>query len=340
MSSYGRFILRRVLVVFPVLIGIITISFLISRIIPGNPAAVAAGPSASQATIDAIRHEFGLDDPWYVQYGQFWNGLLHGDLGRSILTGRSVTDDLARYFPATLELTLFGLILGSVIGVAFGVIAAKRVGTWTDRFLQIFAMTSIGVPQFWLALVLQIVASMAGILPVTGRLGTFTNPPPQVTGLYTIDALIAGQFDVFAEALVHLFLPGVALAAILVGIVMRVTRANMLDVLSRDYITNAQAAGGLPPTLILYKYALKNAMIPVISTIGLNFGYLLSGSLLVETVFNWAGTGLYTTQAAIAQDFQPILGGVLLAGGAYVILNLLTDISYGFLDPRIRKEAV
>jgi peptide/nickel transport system permease protein len=206
-----------------------------------------------------------------------------------------------------------------------------------DRFLQLFAMTSIGLPQFWLALMLQIVASMTNTLPVTGRLGPFTTPPPRITGMYTVDALVAGRFGVFWEAAQHLVLPSIALAAILTGIVMRVTRANMLDVLSRDYIVNARVAGGLPPQLVLYKYAFKNTMIPVISTIGLNFGYLLSGSLLVETVFNWTGIGLYTTTAATSQDFQPILAGVLVAGGAYVIINLLTDLSYGLIDPRIRQ---
>jgi peptide/nickel transport system permease protein len=160
-----------------------------------------------------------------------------------------------------------------------------------------------------------------------------------VTGLYTVDSLIAGNLATFGEALWHLLLPSVALAAILTGVVMRVTRANMLDVTSRDYIMNAQVAAGLPPRLVFYKYALKNAMIPVVSTIGLNFGFLLSGSLLVETVYNWAGIGLYTTTAAVSQDFQPILGGVLLSGAAYVIVNLITDVSYGVLDPRIRQES-
>jgi peptide/nickel transport system permease protein len=336
MSSYSRFVVRRIVSVIPVMFGIITVSFVISRMIPGNPAAVAAGPTASQQTIDHIRHLYGLDRPWYVQYADFLDGLIHGDLGRSIITGRSVSSDLASYVPATIELTLFALVAGSVFGVGLGVLAARWSGRWVDRFLQLFAMSSIGVPQFWLALMLQIVASMTRLLPVTGRLGPFTEPPPHVTGMYTVDALIAGQFGVFWEALEHLALPSIALAAVLTGIVMRVTRANMLDVLSRDYIMNAQAAGGLPPRLVLYKYALKNALIPVITTIGLNFGYLLSGSLLVETVFNWAGLGLYTTTAAVSQDFQPILAGVLVAGAAYVILNLLTDLSYGLIDPRIR----
>lgn len=340
MSSYGRFVVRRTLAVIPVLFGIITVSFVISRMIPGNPAAVAAGPSASQQVIDHIKHEYGLDEPWIVQYLHFWRGLLHGDLGRSIVTGRSVSSDLASYFPATLELTLFALFLGSVLGIVLGVLAARYSHSWMDRFLQLFAMACIGVPVFWLALMLQIVASKSNELPVTGRLGPFTQPPPHVTGLFTIDALIAGQFGVFWQAVEHLVLPSICLAAVLTGIVMRVTRANMLDVLSRDYIVNARVAAGLPARLVLYKYALKNALIPVVSTIGLNFGYLLSGSILVETVFNWAGIGLYTTTAATSQDFQPILAGVLVAGAAYVLINLLTDLSYGLIDPRVRAGVV
>lgn len=320
-------------------IGIITVSFIISRVIPGNPAAVAAGPTASQETIDHIRHEYGLDQPWWSQYFQFWAGLLHGDLGRSIVTGRSVTADLATYLPATVELAVFALVVGSFVGILLGVLAARHAGSRIDVTLQLFAMTSIGIPQFWLALMLQVVAAGTRLLPVTGRLGTFSIPPPHVTGMYTVDAALAGNPYLFWDALQHLMLPGIALALVLIGIVMRVTRANMLDVLSRDYIMNAQAAGGLPPRLVHYKYALKNSMIPVISTIGLNFGYLLSGSLLVETVFNWSGVGLYTTTSAVEQDFQPILGGVLISGLAYVVLNLLTDLSYGFLDPRIRHEA-
>jgi len=339
MLGHSTFVLRRIVAVIPVLVGIITIAFVVSRIIPGDPARVAAGPSASQETIDRIRDEFGLDDPWYAQYLDFWSGLLQGDLGRSIITGKDVTADIAEYFPATLELTLAALLIGSLSGIVLGVIAARRAGTWTDRFLQLFAMTNIGVPQFWLALLLQILASMTGLLPVTGRLSAATAPPPSITGMYTVDALLAGDVGTFFEALGHLLLPSIALAAILTGIVMRVTRANMLDVVSRDYIMNAQVAAGLGPRLVFYKYALKNAMIPVVSTIGLNFGFLLSGSLLVETVFNWAGIGLYTTTAAVSQDFQPILAGVLVAGAAYVILNLITDVSYGVLDPRIRKES-
>lgn len=331
-----RYFLQRLILIVPVMFGLITISFIISHVIPGDPAALAAGEWASQETIDRIRHDYGLDKPLWVQYVRFWRDLAQGDLGRSLMTGRRVNNDIALFFPATLELSIVAFAIAAIVGIALGVLSARNHGKIVDQVLQVFSIGGVAIPKFWLALILQLLAARLGVLPITGRLGTFTKPPTDITGFYLLDSLLTRNWPVFCESAAHIVLPAISLAFTLVGIAQRMTRANVLDVIHKDYVFNARAAAGLPPTVVHYKYALKNALIPVVSQLGLNLGYLLSGNLLVETVFNWPGIGLYIVHGAVDQDFQPILGGVIVTGLIYIIVNLLTDIAYGVLDPRIK----
>jgi len=330
-----RFILKRLLQAIPTIIGLITVSFFISHVIPGDPAALAAGEGASRETIEHIRQEYGLDKPIWDQYVRFWRDLAKGDVGKSIMSGRRVADDLALFFPATLELSFVGFAIAAIVGVTLGVLSARNYGNSVDKLLGVFSIAGIAIPKFWLALILQLLIAGSGILPLSGRLEIFTQPPTRITGLYLLDSLLTGNWPVLRESVAHIILPAISLSFALIGIAQRMTRANVLDVIEKDYVFNARAAAGLPPSIIHYKYTLKNALIPVVAQLGLNFGYFLSGNLLVETVFNWPGIGLYIVHGAVDQDFQPILGGVMLTGAIYIIVNLLAEIAYGVLDPRI-----
>lgn len=332
----ARYIVQRLVLIVPVMFGLITVSFIVSRVIPGDPAALAAGEWASQETIERIRHDYGLDKPLWIQYVRFWGNLAQGDLGRSLMSGRRVNDDIALFFPATLELSMVAFAIAAMVGITLGVLSARNHGRIVDRALQVFSIGGVAIPKFWLALLLQLLAARTGILPITGRLSTFTLPPTDITGLYLVDSLLTRNWPVFRESVAHILLPAICLAFTLIGIAQRMTRANMLDVIHKDYVFNARAAAGLPATIVHYKYALKNAFIPVVSQLGLNLGYLLGGNLLVETVFNWPGIGLYVVHGAVDQDFQPILGGVIVTGLIYIFVNLCTDITYSVLDPRIK----
>jgi peptide/nickel transport system permease protein len=332
------FVVRRLLIAIPVMIGLITIAFVISHIIPGDPAALAAGEGASQETIERIRRDYGLDQPLIVQYIRFWRDLSQGDLGRSLMSGRRVSQDIVGFFPATLELSIVAFTIAATMGVTLGVLAARNHGNFIDRFLGVFSIAGIAIPKFWLALLLQLLFGLIGILPLTGRLGIFTEPPKDITGLYIVDSLLTGNWPVLKESIAHIILPAVSLSFTLVAIAQRMTRANVLDVIGKDYVFNARATAGLPYGLIHYKYTLKNALIPVVAQLGLNFGFFLSGNLLVETVFNWPGIGLYIVRSAVDQDFRPILGGVIVTGVIYVSVNLVAEITYGLLDPRIRQS--
>lgn len=333
-----RFIGKRALLAIPVMVGLITIAFLLAHVIPGDPAALAAGEGASAETVERVRRDNGLDRPLGEQYLRFWANLAQGDLGRSLISGRRVNEDLALFLPATLELSLVAFFLAVTIGITLGVLAARNFGKPVDRLLGVVSIAGIAIPRFWFALIIQLAIGGLGILPISGRLGIFTEPPLRITGFYTFDSLLTGNWPVFVEALKHIILPAVALAYALVGIAHRMTRTSVLDVIEKDYVFNARAAAGLPPSLIHYKYTLKNALIPVVAQLGLNFGYFLAGNLLVETVFNWPGLGLYIVHSAVDQDFAPILGGVIVTGSIYITVNLVTEIIYGVLDPRIRHS--
>ncbi|WP_169544018.1 ABC transporter permease [Sneathiella aquimaris] len=332
-------VLKRSVLMVGMLFGLLVITFFISHVTPGDPAALAAGPDATSEMIDQIRKERGFDKSIPEQFFMYTTGILRGDLGTSIHTTREVFDDIITYFPATFELVLFSITLSILIGIPLGVISAVRQNSWVDNCIRILSSSGVGLPMFWLGLMLQLYFGLElGWFPLGGRLDLMTDPPTTLTGLYTLDALLTFEFAVFFEALHHLILPSIALCFPALASIIRVNRAEMLETLNQDYITNAKAQG-ISATRIVYLYALKNAMLPSLALIGLRFGWMLGGTVLIETVFDWPGLGLYTVQAATASDFEPVIAATLVLGAWFMIVNFVIDLLYGWLDPRIAQKA-
>ena len=331
------FVLKRALLLGLMLIGLILIMFTISHVAPGDPAAVAAGPDATREMVEVIREEYGLDEPLPVQFWIYLTNVLQGDLGRSIRTTRDVTHDLLRYFPATFELVMVAMLLAVLIGVPLGMLAAVFRDRGLDHAIRLVSVSSVALPMFWLGLLLQFFISLKlGWLPLGGQLGLLTERPPPITHLILVDALLRGQLDVFREALAHIILPAIALSAPALAAIIRVNRAEMIEVLHQDFIVTARAHG-ISRLRIVAVYALRNAMIPTLAMIGLRFGWMLGGTVLVEGVFDWPGIGLYAVQSAVNSDFQPVMGATLLIGFSFMLANFMIDIAYGWLDPRLRE---
>jgi peptide/nickel transport system permease protein len=333
-----RYIIKRLLLIIFTLFGLITIVFLVSRVAPGDPARLAAGPDATEEMVQVMRKEFGLDRPLLVQYLSYFKGLAGGNLGHSIRTRHKVLEDLIRFFPATFELTVFSLMLAVVLAIPLGVLCAVYRDRFLDHAARVFSVSGMALPMFWLALMLQLFLALKfDFLPLGGRLGLLTEPPPRITHLLLLDSLIAGKWSVFKDALLHILLPAFVLCFPALASIIRVNRAEMLEVLSRDFIVNARAHG-ISKIRIIGQYALKNALIPTMTMIGLRYGWMLGGTILVETVFDWPGIGLYAVQSAVYSDFQPIMGVTLLIGMNFMVANLIIDLIYGALDPRVRYE--
>jgi peptide/nickel transport system permease protein len=333
-----RYIVKRLLLIFLTLFGLITVVFLISRIAPGDPARLAAGPDATAEMVEVMREEFGLDRPVIVQYLSYFKGMASGNLGRSIRTRHNVIDDLIRFFPATLELTVFSLLLAVVLAIPLGVLCAVYRDRLLDHAARVFSVSGMALPMFWLALMLQLFLALKfDFLPLGGRLGLLTEPPAKITHLYLVDSLLTGNWGVFKDALVHILLPAFVLCFPALASIIRVNRAEMIEVLNRDFIVNARAHG-VSKVRIIGQYALKNALIPTMTMIGLRYGWMLGGTILVETVFDWPGIGLYAVQSAVYSDFQPIIGVTLLIGINFMLANLIIDLIYGVLDPRVRYD--
>jgi len=333
-----QYIIKRLLLILLTLLGLITITFLVARVAPGDPARAAAGEDATQEMVETLREEFGLNEPLYVQYAEYIKGIFTGNLGKSIRTQHMVAHDLVRYFPATLELTIFSLIMAVLLGIPLGVICAVKKDSMIDHLARLVSVSGLAVPMFWLGLMLQLIFSLYfDLFPTGGRLGMLTVPPPSVTHFYLIDSLLAGQWSTFKDALSHIFLPAVVLSFPALASIIRVNRSDMLEVLKRDFITSARAHG-ISQTRIVGQYALKNAMIPTATMIGLRFGWMLGGTILVETVFDWPGLGNYAVQSAVYSDFQPIMGATLAIGLSFMVATLIVDLIYGLLDPRVRYE--
>lgn len=333
-----RYIVKRLLLIFLTLFGLITVVFLISRVAPGDPALLAAGPDATAEMVEVMRQEFGLDRPVIVQYLSYFKGLASGNLGRSIRTRHKVLDDLIRFFPATLELTVFSLLLAVVFAIPLGVLCAVYRDRFLDHAARVFSVSGMALPMFWLALMLQLFLALKfDFVPLGGRLGLLTEPPVKITHLYLVDSLITGNWAVFKDALLHILLPAFVLCFPALASIIRVNRAEMLEVLNRDFIVSARAHG-ISKVRIIGQYALKNALIPTMTMIGLRYGWMLGGTILVEAVFDWPGIGLYAVQSAVYSDFQPIMGVTLLIGINFMLVNLIIDLIYGVLDPRVRYE--
>ena len=331
-----RFILRRLLLLVPVIVGLTIIMFAIARLLPGDPVALAAGPNATKAEIAALAVEYGLDKPIWVQYVNYVSGLVHGDLGTSLLTRRPVATDIAAYLPATLELVFAAMLIAVAVGIPLGLVTAVWRNRWPDYLAQVAAIGAISIPRFFLGLLLQLCFAMWLMwLPLGGRLPIVVIPPPTVTGFLTIDSLIAGDWTAFVMALRHLALPAIAMSLSPLATIMRMMRASTIEVMHQDYVMTARALG-LPSTKIVTKYVARNAVSATLTVIGLYFGWLLGGTVLVETVFDWPGLGLYATKAIVSQDMMPVIGVALVIGLLFVIANLIIDILYGVINPKVR----
>lgn len=330
------FVLKRVALTGLMLFGLVCITFTVSNVAPSDPAALAAGPDATRDMVETIRREYGLDRPLPEQFVRYVGGLLQGDLGRSIVTTRPVTQDLARYFPATLELVLLAMMLGVLVGVPMGMVAAVLKNRAPDHATRFVAVSLVALPAFWFGILLQLLFSVhLEWLPTSGRLEVATAPPPPLTGMLLFDSAVAGQWATFGGALSHAVLPALVLSFPCLASILRVNRAEMIEVLSSDYVTAARAHG-ISRLRVVCVLALRNAMLPTLAIIGLRWGWMLGSTVLVETVFDWPGIGLYAVSSAIAGDFKPVMGVTLLIGLNFMIANLIVDLLYGVLDPRLR----
>jgi dipeptide transport system permease protein len=332
--------LKRLLMAVPSLVGVVIVTFLLTRALPGDPAAYFAGPAATKEAIEQIRVNLGLDKPLIVQFGRYLGDLTRGDLGNSLTTGQPVGKEIRERLPASAELTLLGLILSISIAVPLGILAATRPGSLIDHACRVLATAGVSLPVFFTGLILVYVFYyLLGWAPAPlGRLDVFYSPPPQVTGFYLIDSAIAGDGEVFLASLKQLILPAATLGIFSLAPIARMTRASMLAVLASDFVRTARASG-LAPYTVIVTYAFRNAMIPVVTTLGMVFSFLLGANVLVEKVFAWPGIGSFAVEALIASDFAPVQGFVLTMAVMYVALNLLIDILYGLIDPRVRIEA-
>jgi peptide/nickel transport system permease protein len=327
--------IRRIFMVIPVLLGMSLIVFFMIRAIPGNPAQVILGQKATKEAIEALTHKLGLDQPWYVQYFKYLGGLLTGDLGESIRTGTSVTEEIWPYLAATLELSLAAMLIAVVIGVNAGIISAWFQNSWFDYVAMVLALIGVSMPIFWLGLMEQwIFAINLDLFPTSGR-EEVRNPVSPITHLYIIDTLLQGNTEQFIQVLQHLVLPSVALATIPMAIIARITRSSMLEVMKSDYIRTARAKG-LSMFWVVYKHSLKNAIIPVLTVIGLQMGLLLGGAILTETIFSWPGIGRYIYEAIGYRDYPVIQSGILVVATIFIVINLIVDLLYAAIDPRIK----
>ena len=326
---------RRLLQLIPVLLGMTFIVFLIIRAIPGDPAQVILGQQATAEAVKALRESLGLDNPWYVQYFQYLGELLRGDLGTSMRTREAISIEIWPYLAATIELAFCAMVLAIVIGVNAGIISAWFQNSWFDYAAMILALIGVSMPIFWLGLMFQWGFSIQlDWLPTSGREDA-RNPVEPITHLYLIDTLVQGRFDQFGDVVKHLILPALALATIPMAIIARMTRSSMLEVMRADYIRTARAKGQ-KTFLVVYKHALKNAIIPVLTVIGLQTGLLLGGAILTETIFSWPGVGRYIYDAIGFRDYPVIQAGILIIAFLFILINLIVDILYSFVDKRIK----
>ncbi len=329
------YITKRLLMLIPVLLGTSIIVFSLIHLTPGDPARTIAGEHASAETIQKIREKYGLDKPLYVQYFIWLKDALRGDLGKSIVSHESVTKEIFDRFPNTFELTLVAMLFAIGVGVFAGIISASRQYSLLDYTVMGIAIFGVSMPIFWLGIMLMMIFGVyLRWLPIGGRISMMVSIK-RITGFYIIDSIITGNMEALLSTLRHLILPSIALGTIPMATIARVTRSSMLEVLRQDFI-RTERAKGLPERLVIYKHAVRNALIPVVTVIGLNFGLLLAGAILTETVFSWPGIGRYIINAVKMRDYPAVQGCVLFFAFLFVIVNLLTDILYIYIDPRIR----
>lgn len=329
------YITKRLLMLIPVLLGVSIIAFSLIHLAPGDPARTIAGERASPQVIKEITQKYGLDQPAYIQYGIWLKQALRGDFGRSIISHDYVTREIAERFPNTFELTFFALVFAILIGLPAGILSASKQYSVIDYTSMGIAIFGISMPVFWLGIMLMLVFGLyLGWLPIGGRIDMLC-PLDRITGFMILDCIITGNFAALANVLKHLILPAIALGTIPMAQIARVTRSSMLEVLRQDFI-RTERAKGLSERVVIYKHAARNALIPVVTVIGLNFGLLLAGAILTETIFSWPGVARYVVQAVYDRDYPAVQGCIVFFAIIFVIVNLITDIIYTYIDPRIR----
>jgi peptide/nickel transport system permease protein len=328
-------VVNRLFWLFPTVLGLMVITFTISHVIPADPVAFVAGDNATNEQIETLRAELGLDQPMHVQLVRYIRNMLVGDLGVSLYTLRPIAEDLAGRLPATLELTLVAVLLSALLGIPLGVLSAVHRNSFFDHALRVFTVSGLAMASFWLAILLQLLFAMElGWTPLQGRIDGWG--PDAVTGLFLVDALLMWDLEVFWSAISHMVLPAVTLAFPAMATIVRFTRAGVLDAINSNYVLYEQAMG-FPRRLIVWKYVLRNALIGTVTQIGLIFGILIAGAVVVEAVFDWPGLGSYAVQSILQSDYNAIMGFTLVSGVLFIIVNLLVDIVHGFIDPRDRR---
>ncbi|MEL7433502.1 MAG: ABC transporter permease [Chloroflexota bacterium] len=338
--SLQTYILRRILIAIPLILGITVVAFLIANAIPADPTTTNLPQNAlnDPELVEAFRERWGLDQPPIQQYFTYLGNLLQGDLGVSIKTRNPVIEDIQQFLPATMELATYSIVVGLAMGIGFGVISAVWRDTILDYVVRVFALIGVSFPVFLLALIaLTVLHAQLGLTAGPGRLGFLVRDPPHVTGWFTIDSLLAGEWETFRNAVSHLVLPSIVLGSYVSGIIARITRSSLLEVLGADYIRTARSKG-IREVIVIWRHGLSNALIPVVTIIGLLYGNLLAGAVLTESIFAWPGLGRYVFRASTSQDFPAIMGVSMLIALIYIAVNFVVDILYYFLDPRIRVK--
>jgi peptide/nickel transport system permease protein len=332
-----RSVFRVFLSVATTLLGLLLVTFVISRLLPADPVLAIVGDHASETTIAAAREKLGLDKPIPIQFAIYLADILRGDFGQSVRTGKPIIEELAHVFPATLELATLGTLIGIVLGIPLGVWAAVRKDRAVDHLIRFFGLIGYSMPIFWLGLMgLLVFYAKLDLLPGPGRLDFgYEEMVTPVTGLMTVDTLIAGDYDLFLNALMHLILPASLLGYYSLAYISRMTRSLMLGQLHQEYILTARVKG-VSETRIVWKHAMGNILVPLITVIALSYGGLLEGSVLTETVFTWRGLGLYITDSIFGQDMPAVMGGTIVVGAIFIVINMLTDVTYRLLDPRAK----
>jgi peptide/nickel transport system permease protein len=335
-----RIVFTRLLSALPNLVGVVVITFILTRALPGDPAAYFAGAAATEEAIAQVRTQLGLDKPLLEQFFQYVAALARGDMGLSLTTGQPVAQELLARLPASLEMVFLALLLACAIALPLGVLAATRPGSWIDQMCRLVTTAGVSLPTFFTGLLLAYVFYfLLGWAPSPmGRLDPMFSPPATITGLYLVDAALAGDGAMWWASFKQLILPVLTMAIFVLAPIARMTRASMLSVLSADFIRTARASG-LSSTTVLVTYALRNALLPVVTTLGMVFGFMLGSSVIVEKVFGWPGVGSYAIDALTASDYAPVQGFVLAMGVLFVLLNLAVDLIYGLIDPRVSVEA-
>jgi peptide/nickel transport system permease protein len=333
-----RFILRRALYAVPSLFGLLVLTFLMIRVVPADPAAALAGDNATPQQIAAIRHQYGFDRPIIEQLFLYLGQVAQFNFGESQYSHRPVGVDIRQRLPATLELTISALLIATCLGVPLGVIAGAYHNRWPDFVLRLFSITGVAVAAFWFAIMLQLLFAMQlGWLPLRGRLESGIMPPPDLTGSLLLDSLLAGRLDVFGDALRHLILPAVTLSLGGLATITRFTRAGVLETMQKDFVLYERAVG-YPRHRLIWIYVLRNSVIAAVTQIGLLFGALIAGAVVVESIFDWPGIGNYAVLAILTADYKVMLAVTLMVGIVYTIVNILTDLVHGLLDPRLWEQ--